>query len=286
VTSLDYRGRVAVVTGAGGEPGLGRTYAVLLASRGAKVVVNDLAEAAAGDAVPVSERAESVAAEIRDLGGDAVSDGHTVAQPDGAASIINTAIECFGRADIVINNAGVAPEATFPELEIPEIERIVSTHLLGHIWMTRAVWPFMVKQHYGRIINVSSSLALRGSVLHPIYGAAKLGIVGLTTALALEGNAHGITVNAIMPQALTLGRPGAPAQLLPELVAPVTAYLAHEECTLTGRTLISGGGSLQALRYLVTSGVDHGSTVTIEAVRDSIENVAAQATGLIIDSDA
>ncbi|MFF7656172.1 SDR family NAD(P)-dependent oxidoreductase [Streptomyces sp. NPDC007983] len=254
-----FDGRVAIVTGAGSNPGLGRSYALLLSSRGAKVVVNDLGAGPDGRG-QIGPGAEAVVDEIRSAGGEAVGDGHSVAERDGARAIVDTALDTWGRIDIVINNAGIAPFAAFDEITDRDIERVIGVHLMGHIWMCRAAWPHMAAQNYGRFVNVSSSAAWVGLPTQSIYAAGKLGVVGLTRSLAAEGAQHGIKANVISPYADTLALRTMLASAnsehnqasgqTPEVVAPVAAWLAHEGCTVTGKVLQAAGGAVSEA-YLV-----------------------------------
>lgn len=281
-TTLRFDDRVALVTGAGSNPGLGRSYALLLAGRGAKVVVNDLGVGPDGRGVRVSN-AEAVAQEIRDAGGDAIADTRSVAESASAAGIVAAAIDAWGRIDIVVNNAGIAPFALFDEISDADINRIVGVHLMGHIWICRAAWPHMKAQRYGRIVNVSSGVALAGMPYQSVYAAAKLGIVGLTRVLASEGLAHGIRANAIMPGAetaawqLMLGdewnRQAVNAGLTPERVAPITAFLAHESCPFTGKTIQASGGAASEALFATTVGIPPDSDLSVEGVRDNIERI-------------
>lgn len=259
---LRFDGRVAVVTGAGGNPGLGRSYALLLASRGAKVVVNDLGVGPDGRG-GIGEGVDAVVEEIRSAGGDAIVDTNSVADRDGARSIVQLAVQTWGRVDIVINNAGIAPFAAFDEITDRDIERVVGVHLMGHIWMCRAAWPHMVKQRYGRFVNVSSAVAYMGLPKQGIYSAAKMGVVGLTRVLAAEGSEHGIMANVIMPAADTLawqtmipefGRQARESGIVPEAVAPVAVWLAHESCTLCGKIIQTQAGAISEVFFSGTEG--------------------------------
>jgi NAD(P)-dependent dehydrogenase (short-subunit alcohol dehydrogenase family) len=282
---LRFDDQVAVVTGAGGSPGLGRSYARLLASRGARVVVNDLVLRSAEP----GQGAEAVAAEIRELGGIAVTNGDSVASRDGARAIIDSALEQWGRVDILVNNAGVAPSALFDEISDVDIERVVSTHLMGHIWLSRAVWPAMSAQQSGRIVNTSSAVAWLGLPYHPIYAAAKLGVVGLTHALATTGAPLGIKVNAVAPSAATIGRleaqsliasilgegnvPALSEDASPEVIAAVVAVLAHESCPFVGKTLDTEGGRVSEAFSLLTRGSQRDPDLTPETLLDRLDDV-------------
>jgi NAD(P)-dependent dehydrogenase (short-subunit alcohol dehydrogenase family) len=275
-----FDGRVAVVTGAGGNPGLGRSYALLLASRGAKIMVNDLGVGPDGRG-QVGPGIEAVVSEIRAAGGEAVGDANSVAERDGARAIVDSVLDTWGRIDIVINNAGIAPFAYFDEVSDHDIERVVGVHLMGHIWMCRAAWPHMARQGYGRLVNVTSGVAMMGMPTQSIYAAAKLGIVGLTRTLANEGARHGIKANVIAPMADTVAlrtmfAPGFTEGLRAEgrtsdAVAPVAAWLAHEECTITGKVIEAAGGAVNEVFVTMTAPTDPNPDLTIEGVPAAVE---------------
>ena len=279
MNQLRFDGRVAVITGAGSNPGLGRAYALLLAERGAKVVVNDLGVGPDGRGA-IGSGPERVVEEIRAAGGEAIVSTDSVADRDSAGRIVQTAIDAWGRLDIVINNAGIAPFALFDEISDRDLERVVDVHLMGHIWMCRAAWPHMVSQGYGRLVNVSSSVAFKGMSYQSIYSAAKMGVVGLTRALASEGHAHGIRVNAIMPNADTLAwqtmlssdfsEHARQRGVVPEVVAPVAAWLAHETCSLAGKILHTESGAVKEVFFSTTNGTPPDSALTIEGVAEKI----------------
>ena len=280
---LRFEGRVAVITGAG--RGLGREYALLLASRGARVVVNDLGVAISdvddtGD-VPTINPADEVVAEIRAAGGEAVADHHSVATTEGGEAIIATAVEAFGTVDICVNNAGqvrMQPFATFPD---EHIATVISTQLLGTLNVGRAAWRVMEADGGGRIINVSSGAGYGGFERSSVYSMAKAGVIGLTIAMAAEGAPHGIGVNVIAPFAKT--RPGTgfgpipwSAELAewlhPRRVAPLVAWLSHESCDVSGRCYAVGAGHVAQVAFAVNEGfIDRDLTP---------ESVAAHAAAL------
>lgn len=283
---LRFDGQVAVVTGAGGNPGLGRSYAMLLASLGARVVVNDVGVGPDGRGRDVA-RADEVVDEIRALGGEAVANAQGVDSRDGARNIVETAIDAFGHLDIVINNAGIAPFATFEELTDAEVEAIVGVHLMGHIWMARAAWPQFTARGYGRLVNVSSSVAARGMVYQSVYGAAKLGVVGLTRGLAAEGLARGIAVNAIMPAADTQAwrttlEPGFSERaradgMNADVVAPVAAYLAHRDCTFSGKIIETRAGAMNELFFARSKGSGPDPDLQLDGVAATIGTILDRA---------
>ena len=265
VKDLRFDGQVAIVTGAGGQPpSLGRTYANYLASRGAKVVVNDLGTGPDGRGI-LKANAEAVVQEIRRAGGEAVADMNTVADPIGAAAIVSTAIDTFGAVHILVNNAGVAHLANFDELSDDDVREMIDVHLLGPIWMCRAAWPHMERQRYGRIVNVGSA-AMFGIADSAIYGAAKAGTWSLSKGLAVQGASCGIKVNTLLPRAGTvaithLQEPSETTDAIMrqsvDLVAPVVGLLAHRECPCTGKGIEVGGGRAWEVAFAVTRGYDH-----------------------------
>lgn len=289
VDEFRFDGRVAVITGAGSNPGLGRSYALLLASRGAKVVVNDFGVGPDGRGA-IGTGPDDVVHEIKAGGGEAVVNRDSVASRDGANSIIQTAMKTWGRVDILINNAGIAPCALFHEISDNDIERVVGVHLMGTIWMCRAAWKIMDQRQYGRIVNVISDVGLIGATHQSIYTSAKLGIFGLTRALATEGRPRGIKVNAVLPTASTLawdtmleGDFSTRAKqhgLLPEVVAPVTAWLAHERCSITGSALGAAGGSICEIAISRTKGTPVDPALTIEKVDSRLQAATDRANAI------
>jgi NAD(P)-dependent dehydrogenase (short-subunit alcohol dehydrogenase family) len=262
VAQIDFEGRVAVVTGAGG--GLGRSHALLLASRGAKVVVNDLGGSRDGSGAG-SDMADAVVQEIVDAGGEAVANYDGVHTWEGGQSIVQSARDAFGRVDVVINNAGILRDTSFAKLEEDQLDLVVKVHLYGGFHVARAAWPHLKDQGYGRIINTTSGSGLYGNFGQSNYSAAKLGLVGLTRTLAIEGAKYGITANAIAPVAKSrMTEDIMPAQLLgklePEYVSPLVAYLASESCTDTGRIYSVGGG------YMARVAIVEGEGTTFEGV--------------------
>ena len=228
MADLGFDGKVAIVTGAGG--GLGRQHALLLAKRGALVVVNDLGGAVDGSGSSATP-AEQVVEEIKAAGGDAVADAHSVGTPEDGEAIVQTALDAFGRVDIVVNNAGILRDKAFHNMDADMVEAVLTVHLKGAFYVTRPAWKHMREQGYGRVVNTSSSAGILGNFGQANYGAAKMGLVGLTNVLAIEGQRHNIKANAISPIAGTrmTGEVLGPLQDLldPALVSPVVAYLAR-----------------------------------------------------------
>ena len=242
---VDLSDRVAVITGAGG--GLGRSHALLLARLGAAVVVNDLGGSVHGEGAS-SSAADAVVEEIRNAGGVAVADYHSVATSDSGAAIIERALEEFGRIDIVVNNAGILRDKSFSNMEPSDLVPVLDVHLEGAFYVTRPAFVQMKEQKYGRIVLTSSASGLFGNFGQANYGAAKMGLIGMMNVLKLEGAKHGINVNAIAPMARTrmteefLGDRA--DRFDPESVSPVVAFLASEDCDLTGDIWSVGAGSV------------------------------------------
>ena len=271
------KGRVAIVTGAG--RGLGRAYALLLASRGAAVVVNDLGVQPRGDD-PDASVAEGVVKEIEDLGGRAVAVTDSVATPKGGAAIAEAALDAFGQIDLLVHNAGVVTGSTFADQPIEEVTNLFAVHLLGAWHVGQPAWRDMARRGYGRIV-LTSSMAQFGHLNQPAYSAAKTGIIGLVKSLAHEATTKGldIRVNAICPLAGTrLAREDAKALwqdlMAPENVAGVVAYLLSEECDLNGEILHAGGSHVARGVLGQTVGWAKRETpVTPEDVRDHLEEI-------------
>ncbi|GAB7143857.1 SDR family oxidoreductase [Mycobacterium riyadhense] len=239
--------RVVVVTGAGG--GLGREYALTLAREGACVVVNDLGGARDGTGAG-SAMADNVVAEIREAGGRAVANYDSVAEPDGAANIIKTALDEFGAVHGVVSNAGILRDGTFHKMSFENWDAVLKVHLYGGYNVIRAAWPHFREQSYGRVVVATSTSGLFGNFGQSNYGAAKLGLVGLINTLALEGAKYNIHANALAPIAATrmtqdILPPEVFEKLTPDFVAPVVAYLCTEECADNGSVFIVGGGKVQ-----------------------------------------
>lgn len=281
MSEMRFDDRVAIVTGAGAAAGLGRADAILLASRGAKVVVNDLGGGPDGRGIERAH-ADAVAQEIRDLGGEAVADTNSVAAEESARAIVQTALDHYGRVDILINNAGIVRMGAFEAMSSDDIVQSIDVHLMGTIWMCRAVWPHMYEQDFGRVVNVTS-IAMWGAPSTLIYGAAKAGMLGFTRGLAFECSQaqSNIKVNALAPRANTtagyyFNKPSSGGFKLnrpPEAVAATVGYLCHEDCDLNGAYVASGSGHVALGVFGVTAGHDSGPEITPEDMRDNLDAI-------------
>ena len=267
---LRFDNRVAVVTG--GARGLGRTYALLLAARGAKVVVNDIGGAMSGEGTDV-EPALRVVQEIQAAGGEAVASTDSVATPAGGKAIIESALDHYGRIDILIHNAGNVRYASLKEISQENFDAVLDVHLRGGFHLVRPAFPRMCAAGYGRIVLTSSIGGLYGNSRVVNYGVAKMGLVGLSNIIAVEGAREGVHSNVILPSAVTRMAEGLDISnyppMGPELVAPVVGYLCHESCSLTGEMLVSIAGRVARAYVAETSGV-YRSTWTIEEVAEQL----------------
>jgi NAD(P)-dependent dehydrogenase (short-subunit alcohol dehydrogenase family) len=273
MNTLGYDGKVVIITGAGG--GLGRQHALLMASRGALVVVNDLGGAVDGSGSDKGAAAR-VVDEIVAAGGEAVADTNSVATPEGGAAIVQTAIDAFGKVDIVVNNAGILRDKSFHNMEPDLMNPVFDVHLKGAFHVTQPAFVRMREQGYGRIISTSSAAGIFGNFGQTNYGAAKMGLVGFTRVLAVEGAKYNIKANAIAPLALTrmtesiMG--GLGDKLDPGLVSPLVAYLAHEDCPVSGQVFSVGGGRVAQVFIGETQGF-HSPNLSMEDIRDNWDTI-------------
>lgn len=276
MSDLRFDGRVAVITGAGG--GLGKTYALELASRGAKVVVNDLGGASDGTGGGNS-MADQAVEEIKTAGGEAVANYDSVATPEGGAGIVQAAVDAFGKCDIVINNAGILRDRTFAKLEPKDLEAVIDVHLKGAFYVSQPAFKVMKEHGYGRFVFTSSAAGVLGNFGQTNYGAAKMGLVGLMHVLSAEGAKYNITSNAITPTArtrLTEDLLGPLAEhLAPETVTPLVTYLVSEECETTHEIFTVGGGRFARFFIGLTEGwvAGPGARPSAEEVRDQWERI-------------
>ncbi len=253
--NIDFKGRVAIVTGAGG--GLGRQHALALAARGAKVVVNDLGGARDGSGGSVSA-AQAVVDEIKAAGGEAIANGASVTDFEAVQAMVKQAVDAWGRVDILVNNAGILRDKSFAKMELDDFRLVVDVHLMGAVNCTKAVWALMNEQKYGRIVMTTSSSGLYGNFGQSNYGAAKLALVGLMQTLSIEGAKNDIRVNCLAPTAATRMTEGLMPQevldaLKPEAVVPAMLVLAAQDAP--NRTILcAGAGTFEAAHITMTQG--------------------------------
>jgi NAD(P)-dependent dehydrogenase (short-subunit alcohol dehydrogenase family) len=287
---ITFDNRVAIVTGAGA--GIGRAMALLLAQRGARVVVNDYGGDPSGHGGSTGP-AETVVNEIRAAGGNAVAQTSAVGDNDAAQAIVACALETFGRVDILVNNAGISAPGPIDSIAVEDIERVLRVNLHGPYFLTRAVWPHLRAQGYGRILNVASNAAL-GIGNSSAYATAKSGMIGLTKDNAREGAPFGIGVNALMPVAYTRMTERIPDaefrtwmqnNFPPEKVAPVAAYLVSEDCALSGEIIGTGGGRSERIVFFGTRGF-FSERLTLEQVAEQHERICDPENGKILLSSS
>jgi NAD(P)-dependent dehydrogenase (short-subunit alcohol dehydrogenase family) len=287
--TIRFDNRVAIVTGAGG--GLGRRYALDLAARGCRVVVNDLGGARDGTGGSTT-MAEEVVAEIAAAGGEAIANGASVTDAAGVAAMVEEVLGRWGRVDILINNAGILRDKTFAKMSLEDFRAVIEVHLIGSAICTHAVWEVMRSSGYGRVLMTTSSSGLYGSFGQANYSAAKLGLVGLMKTLALEGAKAGVHVNAIAPVALTRMTEDLPippemaAKIGPETVSPAALWLVSEEAP-TGMILAAGGGGFEASHVTLTRGIHVGEgELTPETVAARIEAIRDRAGEMVPETGA
>ena len=269
MTELRFDGRVAVITGGG--RGLGREYARLLGSKGARVIVNDPGVSMKGEGTDAGP-AEEVVQEIRSAGGEAFACTESVATPEGGKAVIQSALDHYARIDILIHNAGNVRYGSLEEITQEDFEAVVDVHLMGAFHVVRPAFPIMCKAGYGRVVLTSSIGGLYGTNSVVNYAVSKAGIIGLNNVVAIEGAAKGVKSNIILPGAVTRMAEGLDTTkyppMGPELVAPVVGWLAHESCSISGEMLISMAGRVAKALIAETQGVYRPSW--------SIEDVAEQ----------
>jgi NAD(P)-dependent dehydrogenase (short-subunit alcohol dehydrogenase family) len=274
LTELDFDGRVAVVTGAGG--GLGRAYALQLAQRGAAIVVNDVGGSVAGTGADAA-KAQQVVEEIQAHGGRAVASTASVTDSGAGQDLLQAALEEFGRLDILINNAGILRDKAFHKMADDDFRAVVDVHLFGAFNVTQPIYAHMREQQYGRIVLTTSAAGLYGNFGQVNYSAAKLALVGMAKSLAHEGLKRNVKTNAISPAALSrmtedLMPAGLGQAMAPDVVAPVVGYLAHESCALNGEVLTAFGGHVGRAFIGESLGVT-ADDLTIEAVADRLDEI-------------
>ena len=274
---INFDGKVAVITGAGG--GLGKAYALLLASRGAKVVVNDLGgsfDGSGSDATP----AQQVVDEIKAAGGEAVANYDSVAEYESAQNIIKTVLDNYGRIDILVNNAGILRDKSIIKMELEDYRKIMAVHLDGTFFCTKAAFPLMKEQNFGRIVSTASAAGLYGNFGQTNYGAAKMGIAGLMNCVAQEGARYNVKANTIVPTAgtrltFTVMPEDVIGKVKPEFVAPIVAWLCSENCEESGKMYSAGGGYFSRAAVVEGEGVVFNAEkeITIEMLAEKIDKI-------------
>lgn len=273
--SYSFDGKVAIVTGAGG--GLGRAHALELAKRGARVVVNDLGGAMDGTGGS-SDAANAVVEEIKSAGGEAIANGGSVSDRQGAKSIVKDAMDTWGRVDVLINNAGILRDKSFAKMELDDFALVLDVHLMGSVNVTKEVWPIMREQNFGRIVMTTSPSGLYGNFGQTNYGAAKMGLVGFMNTLKIEGAKNNVHTNAIAPVAATrmtenLMPEDALKKLGPELVTPAVVYLCTDEAP--NGTIVQAQGGRFSMAFIVENeGVDLGADATVEDIGENFEKIS------------
>jgi NAD(P)-dependent dehydrogenase (short-subunit alcohol dehydrogenase family) len=275
---IRFDGEVAIVTGAG--TGLGRAYSLLLASRGARVVVNDIGGAVDGRGAS-STPADRVVAEIGTTGGEATASYDSVATGEGAARLVQCAVDRYGRVDILINNAGILRESPLGAMSLGDLEAVIQVHLLGSLYCTRAALPLMLAQNYGRIVLTSSATGLVGHADQSVYGAAKAAMIGIMNCVKLDCRAANVGINTVVPSATTRMSKGLVAEdlaqyMAPEHVAALVAYFASRPCTRSGDIVHAIGGHFARIALFRAAGVqfDPVEPITIEMIEGAYERIA------------
>ncbi len=276
MSDVRFDGRVAIVTGAGG--GLGRSHAMLLASRGAKVVVNDLGGGRDGEGKPSSEMANKVVEEIKAAGGEAVADAHGVDTAEGGEAIVKTAMDAFGKVDICIANAGILRDRAFHNITEEDWDKIYAVHVKGSFNVIQPAFRIMRQNNYGRIIVTTSNAGLYGNFGQANYSSAKTALLGFASTLELEGAKYNIKANVIAPVAASrltedVMPPPVLEKLKPEFVSPMVAYLCSEECNVSGNIFTAGGGYFGRAAIVEGKGAILPSP-TLEDIRDNFSKIA------------
>ncbi|MDK1023513.1 MAG: SDR family NAD(P)-dependent oxidoreductase [Gammaproteobacteria bacterium] len=271
----DFEDKVVIVTGAG--LGLGRAHAIEFAKRGARVVVNDLGGAV--DGTGSGNTAQAVVKEIIRLGGEAIANTASVAEVEGAQSIIDAAVDAYGTVDIVVNNAGILRDKTFANMTLENFRAVMDVHLMGTVYVTKAAWPIMCGKGWGRVVFTSSGSGIFGNFGQSNYGAAKMAMVGMMNVLKLEGIRKGVKVNCLAPGATTrmtenLGDPNR-APRSPSLVSPAVLYLCSEDAP-NGVILQAAGGRFSIVEVCVNKGVDLSDDATYEDFLEHADEILDQ----------
>lgn len=276
IENSEFENKVVVITGAGN--GLGRAHAIEYAKRGAKVVINDLGGNVDGGGA--GDAADAVVAELAEMGCEAVANKASVSDPEGAESIIQTAIDAFGRIDILVNNAGILRDRSFKKMTLADWDLVLQVHLSGTAYVTRAAWPHMNAQGYGRVVLTSSSSGIYGNFGQANYGAAKMGMLGLMNVLALEGAKNNVRVNTLAPAAATrmiatipgreIDPENPPETSAPKLVSPAVLLMTSEQAP-NGVVINAGGGRFYRAQVFVNESVDLGVNAAFEDLMDQSE---------------
>jgi len=279
----EFEGKVVVVTGAGG--GLGRCHALAFAERGAKVLVNDLGGSV--DGTGSGDSADKVVQEIRDTGGEAISNKASVSDREGARSIVQDAVDAFGTIDILVNNAGILRDKAFKNMTLDDFDLVMQVHMTGTAYVTHFAWPIMYEKNYGRIVCTSSTSGIYGNFGQANYGAAKMAMVGFMNVLALEGAAHNIKINCLAPGAATrmIGTiPGrddtdetAPPERSPALVSPAVLLMCGEDAP-TGKIIQASGGNFAVASVFSNDGMSIGVDADYEKVLDNRDQILDMST--------
>ena len=276
IENSEFENKVVVITGAGN--GLGRAHAIEYAKRGAKVVINDLGGNVDGGGA--GDAADAVVAELAEMGCEAVANKASVSDPEGAESIIQTAIDAFGRIDILVNNAGILRDRSFKKMTLADWDLVLQVHLSGTAYVTRAAWPHMNAQGYGRVVLTSSASGIYGNFGQANYGAAKMGMLGLMNVLALEGAKNNVRVNTLAPAAATrmiatipgreIDPENPPETSAPKLVSPAVLFMTSEQAP-NGVVINAGGGRFYRAQVFVNESVDLGVNAAFEDLMDQSE---------------